>query len=269
RIEEVSMPLRTLAALLLLVPASRAGGPQSIAIDTGRGRASTFVLAGRDSWQQLTVTGSYPGGKTRDLTRQAAYTVQPSGAVTTDPTGLVTPVKEGRAAITARVGSLSARVSVRVRDVEKDVPINFANEVVPIFTRFGCNAGGCHGKASGQNGFKLSLLGFEPGEDYEFLVKEGRGRRLFPAAPEQSLLLRKGTGLMAHAGGRKLRVASPFYRVLVRGIAQGAPYGRADDPAVRAIEVFPQERVLERGGEQQLVVLARLSDGSTRDVTRV
>ena len=43
-----------------------------------------------------------------------------------------------------------------------------------------CNSGGCHGKASGQNGFRLSLLGFEPALDYETLVNEGRGRRLFP-----------------------------------------------------------------------------------------
>src|SRR3954464_13253607 len=85
-----------------------------------------------------------------------------------------------------------------------DTPLNFANDVVPVFTRYGCNAGGCHGKSGGQNGFALSLLGFEPSEDYEHLVKEARGRRLFPAAPEQILLLRKATGRMAHGGGVKL-----------------------------------------------------------------
>ena len=61
----------------------------------------------------------------------------------------------------------------------EDRPINFANQIVPIFTKAGCNAGGCHGKASGQNGFKLSLLGFEPSEDYEHLIMEARGRRIF------------------------------------------------------------------------------------------
>jgi len=58
-------------------------------------------------------------------------------------------------------------------------PINFANQIVPIFTKAGCNAGGCHGKSSGQNGFKLSLLGFEPTEDYEHLLKEARGEEFF------------------------------------------------------------------------------------------
>ena len=42
------------------------------------------------------------------------------------------------------------------------------------------------GKAAGQNGFKLSLLGFDAPDDYERLVKESRGRRVSPAAPDRS-----------------------------------------------------------------------------------
>src|SRR2546425_1597279 len=150
-----------------------------------------------------------------------------------------------------------------------DRPLNFANDIVPIFTKAGCNAGGCHGKASGQNGFKLSLLGFEPQEDYEFLVKEARGRRLMPSAPEHSLLVRKATGLMAHGGGRKMDFDSPYVRLLVRWVKQGAPYGRPDDATVRSIEVLPKDRVVERNGRQQLKVLAHFSDGTKRDVTRM
>ncbi len=84
-------------------------------------------------------------------------------------------------------------------------PLKFANDIVPILTKGGCNGGGCHGKASGQNGFKLSLLGFEPQEDYEHIVKEARGRLIFPAAPEQSLLLTKGTAQLPHGGGQEAR----------------------------------------------------------------
>src|SRR5256714_5282774 len=93
-------------------------------------------------------------------------------------------------------------------------PINFANQIVPIFTKSGCNAGGCHGKSSGQNGFKLSLLGFEPGDDFDYLVKEARGRRLFPAAPERSLLLLKGTATLPHGGGKRIETDSDDYRLL-------------------------------------------------------
>jgi hypothetical protein len=227
-------------------------------------------LAGQDAMQQLLVTGHYAGGHVRDLTRAVTYRASPAGIVDVDPTGLVTPRKEGTAIIEARMSDgYSAKTTVTVRNLEEDVPINFPNEIVPIFTRFGCNAGGCHGKASGQNGFKLSLLGFEPAEDYEYLVKEARGRRLTPSAPEHSLLVRKATGLMAHGGGRKMDVDSPYARLLVRWIKQGAPYGRPDDATVRSIEVLPRDRVVERGGEQQLKVVARFSDGSMRDVTRM
>ena len=73
-------------------------------------------------------------------------------------------------------------------------PVSFVNDVVPVLTKSGCNAGACHAKAGqGQNGFRLSLLGFEPQEDYEHIVKEARGRRIFNASPDQSLLLLKAT----------------------------------------------------------------------------
>src|SRR5215208_3770371 len=108
-------------------------------------------------------------------------------------------------------------------------PLNFANDIVPIFTKAGCNAGGCHGKASGQNGFKLSLLGFEPAEDYEHIVREARGRRVFPGAPDQSLLLLKGINATPHGGGKRLDAKSDDYGLLVRWIAQGLPYGKDTD----------------------------------------
>src|SRR6266478_1697508 len=73
-----------------------------------------------------------------------------------------------------------------------DGTVSFVNDVVPVLTKAGCNVGVCHAKAgNGQNGFQLSLLGFEPTEDFDHLVKEGRGRRLCIAAPDRSLLLLK------------------------------------------------------------------------------
>src|SRR6185436_4811160 len=102
----------------------------------------------------------------------------------------------------------SAKLAVHVKEAKTESPINFPNQIVPIFTKAGCNAGGCHGKSSGQNGFKLSLLGFEPSEDFDYLVKEARGRRLFPAAPERSLLLLKGTATLPHGGGKRIELES-------------------------------------------------------------
>jgi hypothetical protein len=148
-----------------------------------------------------------------------------------------------------------------------DKPINFANQVVPIFTKAGCNGGGCHGKLAGQNGFRLSLLGFEPTEDYDWLVRESRGRRLSPAAPERSLLLLKATATLPHGGGKRLDPASKDYQLIVGWIAQGMPYGNPSDPVVASIEVLPRERTMPLAGEQQLRVVAHYSDGATEDVT--
>jgi len=146
--------------------------------------------------------------------------------------------------------------------------LNFANDIVPILTKATCNSGGCHGKASGQNGFKLSLLGFEPQEDYEHIVKEARGRRVFPAAPDRSLLLTKAVNTTPHGGGRKLDAKSEDYQTLVRWISQGMPYGRDTDPKMVRIEVRPSQQTMVLKGSQQLQVLAHYSDGYVRDVTR-
>jgi len=145
--------------------------------------------------------------------------------------------------------------------------VHFANEIVPILSKNGCNGGGCHGRSSGQNGFKLSLFGYEPSEDYDHIVKEARGRRVSPAAPEQSLLLLKGTNTVPHTGGKRLEVDSKEYELIVRWIRQGMPEG-APNPVLTSIEVTPKESVLKKQATKQLKVIASYSDGSTRDITR-
>ena len=109
------------------------------------------------------------------------------------------------------------------RGSEIQRPINFTNQIVPIFTKLSCNSGGCHGKASGQNGFKLSLFGFDAAFDQEAITREARGRRLFLSAPAQSLLLRKATGQAPHGGGKRLNADGEEYRLLLRWIEAGAP----------------------------------------------
>jgi len=148
-------------------------------------------------------------------------------------------------------------------------PVSFVNEVVPVLTKQGCNGGSCHGKATGQNGFKLSLFGFEPDEDFEHLVYEQRGRRLTPSAPEESLLLTKGTATVPHGGGRRLEPGTAPYEILRSWIAQGMPNDQADParPILLGIKVLPEARLMKANESQKLKVEARFSDGSTRDIT--
>ncbi len=153
---------------------------------------------------------------------------------------------------------------------ETPTPISFENDVVPILTKAGCNTGSCHAKAGGgQKGFQLSMLGFEPREDYDSLVKEAHGRRLFPAIPERSLLLKKACGDAPHGGGIRLLKNSDGYQLLRRWIESGTPYGSGQEPTLETIEVQPSRGLVKRHGEQQLKAIARYSDGSERDVTEL
>lgn len=146
--------------------------------------------------------------------------------------------------------------------------ISFRNDITPILTKAGCNAGSCHAKAGGgQHGFQLSVLGYEPRDDYESIVLEGRGRRLFPAAPEQSLLLTKGAGKVPHGGGVRLPEGSANYELVKAWINQGMPFESPNEPTLVSLEVHPGKGVVARGAEQQLQAMAVYSDGSTRDVT--
>ena len=146
--------------------------------------------------------------------------------------------------------------------------VSFVNDVVPLLTKSGCNTGVCHAKAgSGQNGFQFSLLGFEPQEDFEHLVNEGRGRRLFPASPEQSLLLLKATGIVPHGGGVRLEPNSKSYDLLLSWIRQGANYDGDSAPKLIAFEVVPREGSVNPNETQQLTAVASYSDGSQREVT--
>lgn len=151
-----------------------------------------------------------------------------------------------------------------------DRPVSFTNDVMQVFTKAGCNAGVCHAKAgNGQNGFQLSLLGFEPLEDYEHLLKEGRGRRLFSGSPDQSLLLKKASGRLPHGGGIRLDASSEGYALIREWIRQGAPFDKPDDPKLVSFEIQPSRGRLERKAQQQITAVAKYSDGSTRDVTKL
>ncbi|MEJ7595325.1 MAG: DUF1549 domain-containing protein, partial [Planctomycetaceae bacterium] len=161
----------------------------------------------------------------------------------------------------------SSRVSAD--DAEATSVVDFQNDLQPIFTRLGCNSGPCHGKARGQGGFQLSLLGFDPQQDYDAITKEGRGRRIFPAAPEHSLLLAKPAGTIPHGGGRRLEAGGPEYQTMVNWVRQGMPRKAPDAPTLKSITVSPSSIVSAPGQTQSLVVTAQFSDGTTRDVTRL
>lgn len=147
-----------------------------------------------------------------------------------------------------------------------DVP-SFNTDVMPLLTKAGCNQGACHGKGNGQNGFRLTLRGFAPDQDYKWITREFSGRRLDRTKPEESLLLRKATGLTPHEGGRLFSTASREYKLLLDWITAGYPGPDAAEAKVSKLELTPASQVLKPGEDVQLVATATFADGSKRDVT--
>jgi hypothetical protein len=145
---------------------------------------------------------------------------------------------------------------------------SFVNDVMPVLTKSSCNSGPCHAKAGlGQNGFRLSVLGFEPAEDYEHIVNEARGRRISVAAPDESLLLMKASARVPHGGGRRLDPKSAEYEAIRRWIEEGAAPPSADEPDVASLAIEPSSATVAKESTRRLKVTAMFSDGGTRDVT--
>ena len=147
--------------------------------------------------------------------------------------------------------------------------ISFENDVLPILTRAGCMAGSCHAKSEGQNGFALSIFSYDPDADYREIVHDARGRRIFPAAPDHSLLLLKATNQIPHEGDKRFEKDSEFYQVIRQWIAEGAPRRLENELEPAGITIDPPEAVFQKGESRSLKVVLTFSDGSTRDVTHL
>ena len=219
---------------------------------------------------RVLATGVGADGLEADATAAAAFASDRPEVAVAEAGGVIRGRAEGSATISVTVGGAVARVPVTVVAPRGD-RISFANDVLPVLSRAGCNAGACHAKPAGPSGFKLSVFAYDPKSDYDAVVKGGRGRRVFPAAPAQSLLLRKPTMAVEHGGGLRLAADSDAYRLLLAWIGQGMPYTAdpAGDPALLRVELHPKERRYRKGARQPLLVRAHYADGSARDVTRL
>jgi hypothetical protein len=229
---------------------------------------ATVTIAPGDPGVQLVATRNETAHGRRNASAKA-WKVEPEGIVTVDAGGYITPLAPGKASILATFESGNVEVPVVVEG-SADRAWDFGEDIVPIFTRAGCNTGGCHGKASGQNGFQLSFLGYDPQGDYDRIARDASGRRLARMNPAESLLLAKATGRVAHGGGQRVRPGSIEYRTLLAWLEAGAPriQGKSRG-ALTAIRVEPADVRLDEPGPQQMRVLAKYADGHERDVTRL
>lgn len=227
---------------------------------------ASIMLDGPEAAQTVLVTGVTASGRQVDLTGSAVLkSSNPKVAV---PAGVVVRAAgSGSAAVEVRAGGKVARVSVTARNFGLKRPLNFANDVLPVLQKAGCNGSACHAKQGGKAGFQLSVLAFDPDFDFYATARQADGRRVNRLEPEKSLLLLKATSEVPHGGGQRFKRDSAEYRLLARWIAEGASQGQPGDPTVTRIEVAPEERVMAPKTRQRVLVTAVLSDGSRRDVT--
>ncbi|QDV36131.1 DUF1553 domain-containing protein [Tautonia plasticadhaerens] len=259
----IAARLGLLAACLLPAPAVAAPAdglallPGSAALD-GPKASQRFLV------EHLDASGLLSG----EATAGATFSISNPNIAAVSPEGVVTPVSDGVATLTAAVGGRTATALVRVRDADRDEPRSFRNHVLPVMTRFGCNQGSCHGAAAGKNGFRLTLRGYGPELDYDALTRQAAARRIDKTSPAESLMLLKATGAVEHGGGPLFAPGSADYRVIAEWIGAGLPAPTEDDPRIDAVEAFPPAVSLRPGDTQQILVRASYTDGRTADVTR-
>jgi len=225
-----------------------------------------FTLTGARS--QLQLLASEKENKSHvDATRAAKYESSDPKVVAVSAAGIVTPVSDGTATITATTSAGKATSTITVTNFAAPIAIDYRTDVMAALSRAGCSQGACHGSPQGKGGFRLSLRGFDPTSDLQTLVREGASRRTNPFEPEQSLILRKGSGRMPHQGGVRFQPTDTAYRVLRDWIAAGCPDSKEPRQLVN-LEVLPGSRLLAPGSkQQQLVALAKFANGTVVDVT--
>lgn len=217
-----------------------------------------FALEGRDG------RAGEPG-----LMSQAKWSVAPPEIARIGPDGFLTPLAPGTAKVVATVGEDRTEAEIVIGD-RTARPWDFSTDIAPRLTRAGCNTGGCHAKQDGQNGFHLSLFGYDTEGDYRALTREAGGRRISRVVPQESLFLVKALGRAPHGGGRRIDPNSDDHRIFAAWLETGAPEvkGKAHGKLTK-ITIEPGDVRLREPGDLQLRVVAHYVDGHRRDVTRL
>ena len=238
------------------------GTPSQVVIEPG-----DATLVGRRATRQLIASAMYADGSERDLTRALQWSSLNPEIAVVDAHGQVVPRADGEATIVARGGSVDVQSKVKVSDMAAPAPVSFRRDVVPAFSQANCNMGSCHGTPTGKGGFRLSLRGYLPDQDYTVLTREAAGRRIDPLKPETSMALRKPLGELPHEGGLRLTRGTKSHELIRDWIAEGAK-DDPDAPKPVKLVMLPGARVLNAPAKtQQTIALVTYSDGSVRDIT--
>lgn len=219
--------------------------------------------------QSFVVQVAYPNGLTRDVTKEAKFTLSDAAKVKLEG-NVLHPVSDGDSQMAVEFGGLSKMIPIKIEQATADRDVSFKLDIMPIFMKSNCNTGSCHGAARGKDGFRLSLFGFDPAGDQFRIARELPGRRINLALPEESLLMTKSVGSVPHTGGKRFGTDSEYYATMLRWLKAGGNNDQGEVPKVLTVELYPPAAVLDGAGTtQQLTVRAKYSDGTDRDVTNL
>jgi hypothetical protein len=169
--------------------ASIAAYPTSITLETKR------------DFHRLIILATDKNAVTRNVTSSVKFTISDPSLTRIEGSTLF-PIKDGATTVKISFRGKELTIPVVIKSAVEDRRISFQQDVVPVFTAAGCNTGACHGSARGQDGFMISLFGYDPKGDYQRVTREFAGRRINLALPEESLLLTKAIGTVPHTGGK-------------------------------------------------------------------
>lgn len=225
------------------------------------------VLTNVRDRQSMVAQMEYSNGITVDVTNLVQFAVaNPALVNIKDKT--FSPAADGETTVKVSIENFNIDVPIKVANATVNPPIGFTNDVMPVFSKAGCNAGSCHGAARGKDGFRLSLYGFDPKGDYHRLTREMLGRRIDLAVPDDCLLISKATGAVPHSGGELFKPGTESYATLISWLESGASFDPGPVQKVVGIELYPNAAVLNGADSQQrLTVRAKYADGTDRDVT--
>lgn len=230
---------------------------------------AVIKLTHRRQPHSILVTARTQDGLSVDLSSQAVWSIADESVAKVDLLGWVQPLKSGVTTVTVSAAGKTATVAVTVEIPAEPRPHSFRHDVMPVLSKGGCNTGACHGYSLGKNGFKLSLRGSDAAPDYNSLTDEFFERRINRHNAPASLLLTKPLGDVPHQGGIRFDHGSLLHELLLGWVEDGAPTDLDDPVRLESTRIFPTNAVLKPGMQHQMQLIARYSDGTERDVTRL
>lgn len=220
--------------------------------------------------QSILVTAIDSNGVGRDVTSEATLRVENPRVASIEKPNSVTALTAGETRLQTQYDGMAAAAKVVVGSTSARRDLSFVNDVVPVLTKSGCANSNCHGSVRGQNGFKLSLFGYDPEMDYEAITEKSDGRRIDLDNPEDSLLIRKPTFQVAHGGGQRFEVGSYEHETLLKWLRDGARFDQEGGARIASLEVYPRRwHMVGIGTKLGLLATAEYSDGTIRDVTHI